>query len=101
MMDELISRQAAIDALCSLNEYNARSVKAIKGLPSAQSEQKWIPCGERLPEYGEAVLTQLGNDDMEVNWIIDDEEGEWFSAGVVAWMPLPEPYKEEADDPEG
>ena len=38
-MDDLISRQAAIDALCNVDEYNSRSVKAIKNLPSAQPEQ--------------------------------------------------------------
>lgn len=38
MMDELISRQAAIDALYSVDEYNARSVKAIKELPPAEPE---------------------------------------------------------------
>ncbi len=65
-MDDLISRQAAVDAL---NEYFARigklkrrgltkgekaisldTVGAIKTLPSA-----WIPCSERLPENTEPV----------------------------------------------
>ena len=40
MKDDLISRQAAIDALYSVDEYNARSVKAIKDLPSAQPEKE-------------------------------------------------------------
>ena len=35
---DLISRQAAIDALYSVDEYNSRSVKAIKQLPPIQSE---------------------------------------------------------------
>ena len=37
-MDELISRRAAIDALYSVDEYNSRSVKAIKQLPPIQPE---------------------------------------------------------------
>ena len=37
-MDDLISRQAAIDALYHVNEYNGRSVEAIRKLPSAQPE---------------------------------------------------------------
>ena len=37
-MDDCISRQQAIDALCNVDEYNSRSVKAIKNLPSAQQE---------------------------------------------------------------
>ena len=35
---DLISRQQAIDALYSVDEYNSRSVKAIKQLPPIQSE---------------------------------------------------------------
>lgn len=42
-MDDLISRQAAMDALYSADEYNSRSVKAIKQLPPIQPKRgKWI-----------------------------------------------------------
>ena len=48
-MDDLISRQAAIDALYSVDEYNSRSVKAIKQLPPIQPKRgKWI----HHPEIG-------------------------------------------------
>lgn len=39
-MNDLISRQAAIDALYHVDEYNGRSVEAIRNLPSAQPERK-------------------------------------------------------------
>ena len=52
----------------------------------------WIPIEKDLPTYGESVLTQLIDGDMCVNWLIDDEEPEWFYDDVVAWMPLPEKY---------
>ena len=40
---DTISRQAAIDALYSVDEYNSRSVKAIKQLPPIQPKRgKWI-----------------------------------------------------------
>ena len=39
-MHDLISRQAAIDALYHVDEYNGRSVEAIRNLPSAQPERK-------------------------------------------------------------
>lgn len=39
-MSDLISRQAAIDALYSVDEYNTRSVKAIKGLPPVQPKKE-------------------------------------------------------------
>ena len=50
---------------------------------------RWIPCGEGLPEYGEAVLTINEDEDYEVNHIIDEDTGEWFYEGAIAWMPLP------------
>ena len=47
---DCISRQAAIDALYSVDEYNSRSVKAIKQLPPIQPEivrckdcKYWVP----------------------------------------------------------
>ena len=54
---------------------------------------RWISCSDRLPEYGEAVLTINEDEDYEVNHIIDEDNGEWFYEGAIAWMPLP-PYKE-------
>lgn len=61
---DCISRQAAIDALYSVDEYNARSVKAIKELPPVQPKllQPW----EVL--VAQAVLSQpepqeIGYDD--------------------------------------
>lgn len=47
---ELISRQAALDALYHVDEYNSRSVEAIRNLPSAEPQiirckdcKHWIP----------------------------------------------------------
>ena len=41
-MSDYISRQAAIEALYSVDEYNSRSVKAIKQLPPIQPKRwKW------------------------------------------------------------
>ena len=40
---DTISRQAAIDALYSVDEYNSRSVKAIKQLPPIQPKRgRWV-----------------------------------------------------------
>lgn len=48
---DTISRRAAIDTLRHVDEYNGRSVEAIRNLPSAQSERmkgKWIDDGTKL-----------------------------------------------------
>lgn len=72
--------------------------KAIKTL----EQTRWIPCSERLPERDVNVLTyhrDVAFDYQYVSWI-DDYSGKWagfignLSDEVLAWMPLPEDYKE-------
>ena len=101
-MDELISRQAAIDNLISFLQLDGEYARGIReclnALPSVQLEPRWVSVTEWLPEYGESVLCYYEDDDYGVNRIIDDEDGEWLIDGVVAWMPLPEPYRKETED---
>lgn len=64
--------------------------------PTITPEPHWIPVEQELPEYGKAVLTITQDETYEVNHVIDEECGEWFwedNGKVIAWMPLPEPYK--------
>lgn len=92
-----------------------RAIDTIKNLSSAQSEPQWIPCSERLPEDKYVLIskkpTKLSGSkwcvtiairmadprSRKVNWrdigfnVIQDNE-------VLAWMPLPEPYKERRED---
>lgn len=75
--------------------------------PSVTPIQKWIPTSERLPRQDECV------DDVCKHYLIQDEYGDmrvatYTSYGwvpidaiyaleddVVAWQPLPIPYREE------
>ncbi len=53
---------------------------------------QWIPVSKRLSEWGEAVLTYHEDDEeYQINWVTDDETGEWFHENPTAWMPLPTP----------
>lgn len=92
--------------------------KAIESVPSAQPEPRWIPCSERLPEEDglylvtsreKATAEEFGFDldDVKVRKMRFNEDGwripkhipEWINGvvhtTVLAWMPLPEPYKED------
>ena len=70
-----------------------------------KQEPKWIPVSERVPEDGEEVLCFLGSEEMAVLFLRNDwGQDEWVdvrfateSYDVVAWMPLPEPYKAESE----
>ena len=116
-MSDLISRQAAIDC-----EYQVKIINDIeyvmlsevqmkmRKLPSAQPVQ-WIPCSERLPEPYESVLIYEernawvdGKDypirKKEIAIGIFSPDGFCNVYGCsrvkpIAWMPLPEPYREE------
>lgn len=94
MTDDLISRQQAIDALYNVDEYNSRSVTAIKNLPSVQSEQRWIPVTERLPEKSGYYLATVDIGLKVVDVIFFNNGSGFLMANTVkAWKPTPEPYQ--------
>ena len=57
----------------------------------------WIPCSERLPERSGRVLVSYEsiNDEIAVSETSYDYKRKtfWISPCVIAWMPLPEPFK--------
>ena len=107
-----ISRQAAIDTTWEEPSYTdplnilTEVRDRIKALPSAQPGQRWIPCSERLPEDDTLMLVNyidnrpeamdiwIGWHEMENVWYIDGEaHSKEYGNEVIAWMPLPDPYK--------
>ena len=118
-MDDLISRQDAIDALIEWYGCEPSDIGAfediIEKMPSVQPEPQWIPCTERLPEKsGRYLVTRKFNalfslwDKVDILNYSDlmglKKEKIWWSGNVgksdfekfddvIAWMPLPEPYK--------
>jgi len=74
---------------------------AINALNCSEIPNNWIPCSEKLPEEGEVVLTQAKfKDDMKMVVSSRIDYNYWTGWGtrdinIIAWMPLPEPYKGE------
>ena len=111
MMNDYVSRKAAIAAINKaldretlLNSFVRKiAVEAVKKMPSADVP-RWIPCSEQMPTMNEYVLVCTVNGDITDGhrWN-EEDDGAWFIFGdshnasdgdIVAWMPLPEPYKE-------
>ena len=84
------------DFIRSFDEKNFKTKEYVRDIREADS--KWIPCSERLPEeegtYFLTVETTSG-----IRWVksgmLYSDEGFVLHGKVLAWMPLPEPYKEE------
>lgn len=87
--------------------------KLMEDAPEVKPEPHWIPCSERLPEdktaYYLVTLGKFGDfyvyheEEIDIaRWDRDHRKGKdsWHwckERTVTAWMPLPEPYREEGD----
>lgn len=62
-------------------------------------QDKWIPVKERLPENGTYICTikgELCGLDEPFTGMCGFENGKWDEEDcIIAWMPLPEPWKED------
>ena len=106
-MSDLISRQAAIDVIDEWikafrengHRESAADARFIQdGIIQLPSVQGWIPETERLPEeFGRYIVTRISADDgvgrVDIIWY-STFYGWDRDERPVAWMPLPEPYKE-------
>ena len=119
-MNDLIRREDVIAVLCFCDETKMmlckdlrKILEKINEIPSAEPERKWIPVTEALPNNSDLdwVLGQIRETDSGYLWIPRqveyrearedwfDEEIGWLKKNpdhafeVIAWMPLPEPYR--------
>ena len=88
--------------ICGSDNYNPttnitkQDYEALKLAIKALEQTKWIPCSERMPEREGWYLTSLG-DKTYGGADVDMYCKGWVKYGthVLAWMPLPQPYKAE------
>lgn len=68
----------------------------IENAPTIEPDLKWIPVSERLPENGHYYLwcSDGGSVQSDYYWNGFDN-GKKYGYNIVAWQPLPEPYRGE------
>lgn len=95
---------------------NGDTAIPIIDIEHAPTVNQWIPCSERLPDEECEVLTTIKSNMFDADFIevleygrplmpnrdahnkpcfywIDSEWGDVVEDDVIAWLPLPEPYK--------
>lgn len=111
---DLINRQDAIDRINKQREHLRPDVFPQDAIGDAaykvcaefierlQPAERWIPVSEKYPKPEEEYKSFLTVDDegeitIEKFLLSLDEEPQPYFTGmrqIIAWMPLPEPYKE-------
>ena len=103
----MITKEEAIEHLKNIKIYSFQdgytdeAREALDMAIKALEAQKWIPCSERLPDSKEYVLvTDYGETNIGRRFC-----GKWWldycgdkMKDVTAWMPLPEPYREDGNE---
>ena len=104
-MSDFISRSRLIE---EIKRYQmdivskATAMKVIRNAPTVTDTNvggKWIPCSERLPEnYGNVIACFSTGTVTELLYKgggLFQGIYEYSTNVIIAWMPLPEPYKGE------
>lgn len=95
-------------------EFGNKVMEHIEAMENQPQTDKWIPCEERLPDKTmlclctvERGVTPFHGLNPIIDWwiakeneqvsLFDEKKGHWKSQynKVIAWQPLPQPYKKE------
>lgn len=114
---ERIANDNVVGGMKRINEYNNSTefneyldgisdaiTTVFCDVPSADAVQGWIPCSERLPSESGDYLCTIPLDEVDTYTEVltfhkgrfyedDDEWGATYHDDVIAWQPLPTPYK--------
>lgn len=79
------------------------AIKALEG-KDTNVPTKWIPVSERLPKKKTEVLATTVWKDVTIatmysanDWLIHEGSANAEADEILAWMPLPEPYRAESE----
>lgn len=96
MTDAYESHMACKEGECG--EEHRQLAEWLKELKQLMEQTRWIPVSERLPEYPGVYMTTLdyGKHGLATGArYYHGKYFKWMNECVIAWMPLPEPYKAE------
>ena len=100
-----MTNKEAIEYLKLFHGYDLPIQEALEIAIEALKQNRWIPCSEKLPEEGDhyictckdgyrTMVTYVKWQNKLKRWDLTGARSYWK---VIAWMPLPEPYKESED----
>lgn len=103
-----MTNKEAIEILC--DQIKGNKSEAMQMALKALCEPQWIPCQERLPEQYGNYLISIDGEELDIGtinpydhrgWSLCDANGFYWAndraLNITAWMPLPEPYREEGE----
>ena len=91
-----------LQGMYRVNTYVVESINMAIETLSAEAVQGWIPCSERLPDWkdmveGVIITTENGRvtfaDYCTGNGMFHDVGQDVWASDILAWMPLPTPYR--------
>ena len=96
---QINSKKGGIDIDLAVG-YRIDEIREIKDIIRKHMNDGWILVEERLPEDGQSVLCTDGKYAYLVEYDADLDAGFCDMDDIIAWQPLPEPYRPERSERE-
>ena len=100
----LSQNKAAAKAMAEITPMSLKDIEAFDMAIEALKAQKWIPCSEGFPDTSGYYLVTLDYKEVDYVWYHAGKYPGWDRIytedgnNIIAWMPLPEPYRKEQNN---